>query len=409
MTGSEDIQRRAAGMTMFIREPYRIFFPLGAMWAFVGVAFWVPKAMPPLLEDVSTKVHVWVQIYGFIWSFVIGFLGTAVPRLTRTPLLRTPEVATLVLLSCSSVVSVLRQEFLWAHLLFLATLGALVVCLVVRFRHRNRALPATFVFLPFAFIAAALGSGATAAVLLGMRLKSESVITMADNLAFQGVAILMILGVGGFLIRSILGWLAPLPQNAREVPVVPSAGWREQIAHALCAAGILFSFWVEAFVDERLGAGLRAALVTAEAIGQIKIHRVPVSGKLTAHWLRLALWLMVLGLWAGALVPVQYRVACLHLCFAGGFTLCIIAIATRVILSHGGYSSMLSQAYRPFAIAAVLILIGTSTRFAGDIIPTEPTRHLAYAAAVWCLGLLVWSGAVLVRVLVAEPEPASHK
>ena len=348
------------------------------------------KAFPELLEDVSSKVHVWVQVYGFIWSFIIGFLGTAVPRLTRTTPLHAVTVILLMLLSCSSVVAVLAQKFLWAHLLFLATLAVLLVCLVVRFRRRNPR-PARDVHLP------AVRDARRNPRLRVVRRRAARHALEPEPHAGDGRE--HGLPGRGDPAHSRCGWIPraldprlarALPTTDDGIPQIDPATVAQRIAHAACARRHPRSFWLEAFVHESLGAGLRAALVTAEAVWQMQIHRKPVSGKLTSHWLRWAVWLIVVGLWAGALAPAQARVACLHLCFAGGFTLVIIGIATRVTLSHGGYSAMLKRSYRPLSVAAVLILIGMITRFVVDIIPMETTRHLAYAALAWCLGLLVF-------------------
>ena len=401
ITDKSETQR--ASWATFIEEPFRIFFPLGAVCSFLGIFFWVLREFDWAFQEVSTKVHVWIQIYGFMMSFITGFLCTAIPRFTRTAHISGHEVLLLFGLISVSVVSVLREAYHVAHGCFLAAIVSLAVILGVRGVRKKRRMPETFIFIPFALLCAVSGSLAVNLVIWGSRWKTAELYTLGSNLLFQGFIMFLLLGIGGFLIRSILGWAPALPSSADEQPKVParsSRGW----FHILCAVGILLSFPLEVFFNNELGLGLRASLVTLEAVVQMKVHRRPVGGKLTAYWLLAAVWLMIIGLWGAALCPIQYRLSFMHLCFGGGFTLSVFSIATRVIFNHGGYGHLLHGNYLPFTITVVLLSVGLGTRVVAPFIPEMYTRHLAYAGLTWCLGLLVWCSTILPKVLMCKAK-----
>src|SRR5580692_3915357 len=64
-------------------DPYRVFFPLGILLGAMGVAIW-PLYYYGVTEGYSGRAHAFVQTDGFLYSFIIGFLLTAVPRFTGT-------------------------------------------------------------------------------------------------------------------------------------------------------------------------------------------------------------------------------------------------------------------------------------------------------------------------------------
>jgi len=396
----EDSVKRV-GFADIVGEPFRVFFPLGTLWSLAGVFFWVLKGWWPALDEVSSKVHVWTQVYGFMTCFVVGFLTTAIPSFTDTAKLRAGEVLLLVAFSTTSVISVFCQQFKLAHVAFILTMLMLVLCLVPRFIKRKSAPPITFVFVPFALVSALLGSGLLVAVSSGFHWRMIETITLASNLLFQGFITFLILGVGGFLVRSILGWLAlhTVPNQSR--PDFERSASRTMWIHSAAALILFGSFFVEAYWSRAWGAGIRALIVTLEVVWQMRIHRSPNSGKMGAQWLRVALAFLLVGLWGDAVISPQhplYRLAILHLCFVGGFSMTTLAIASRVVLSHGGFSQIIRRHYKPLSIAQGLVLLGLLTRFSADFIEQSYTRHLQYAAALWCLGVLVWCAFVLVKV-----------
>lgn len=394
--GVERIKKAALRMA---HEPFRIFFPLGALSALIGVGYWPLKVFGIAFIDTPSQVHSYLQIQGFMFAFITGFIATALPRLTETKTVTLGELSLLVVNFLTTVCLILTKNFDKAAVSYLTNLLILIFILANRFRLRKRNPPPSFVFLPFAFISAVFGALCLIEFywdILGLSLYCYDI---GVALSFQGFILFLVIGVGGFLIRSILGWAPPLPVGPSDALAYGSARKLAIFLHILAGAAILAGFFIEAFWSRGVGLGLRAFVISAECMGLIKIHRKPISGKLSAKILQIALWFLVIGYGLATLLPPQYSLAVLHLIFVGGFSATTLAVATRVVLSHCGYSSLLRSGWMPFSVALLLILCAALVRFSADFFPKYFDHHLAYAAFLWLLGLIVWSVFVLSKAV----------
>src|ERR1051325_2550562 len=75
-----DSSKRRIGLRDFGREPFRIFFPAGVLAGIVGVALW-PLYFTNVLELYPGLGHARIMACGLFGGFIIGFLGTAMPRM----------------------------------------------------------------------------------------------------------------------------------------------------------------------------------------------------------------------------------------------------------------------------------------------------------------------------------------
>ena len=71
-------------------EPFRIFFPLGLILGAIGVSLW-PLFYWHVITFYPAAPHMRLMIEGLMGSFVIGFLGTAGPRLLEAKPLSAAE------------------------------------------------------------------------------------------------------------------------------------------------------------------------------------------------------------------------------------------------------------------------------------------------------------------------------
>lgn len=380
-------------------DPFRFFFPLGVILSLVAVLFWPIKIFNLGFSETSTKLHGWLQLYGFLFAFVLGFLTTALPRLTQTDNLKPRELMQLIALYLATLGFLFAANFFAAHLCFLATILSLLSVLFPRFLKRKRNPPASFVFIPFAFFSAITGALLTISFLDGKSVLPAEFADLGLVLLVQGFILFLIIGVGGFLVKSILGWGGFTPALETEKIKVPIAKLSDITLHAVVATGILTSFFVETLVHFKIGYLLRALFVSVELLWQLQIHKNPVSGKLSASTLRLSMILLASGFWSMVFFPREYALGYLHLCLAGGFAITTFAVATRVILSHCGYSELLNGKYRPFTVAVSIMFFALATRFYAEFVPNEYYTHLAYAGSLWAIGVLVWSGSILSKCI----------
>src|SRR5262245_34059336 len=88
-------------------DPYRIFFPLGIVLGVMGVSIW-PLYYFGITAGYSGRAHAFVQTDGFLFSFIAGFLLTAIPRFTGT---RTPSRKVQYVLAAIVTICAIAFEF----------------------------------------------------------------------------------------------------------------------------------------------------------------------------------------------------------------------------------------------------------------------------------------------------------
>ncbi len=377
-------------------EPFRLFFPLGVLAALIAALYWPGLTYQMGFTRYPSQFHILMMIFGFMWAFIIGFLTTAVPQLTQTKDLAAYELSLLLALYLSAIIGLFLQAYLFTQASFFVTLLYLIMTLARRFATRQRNVPPTFIYLPFGLLSALIATAITIGQGLELIPYTDELTRLARNLLYQGMILFLLIGIGGFLIRSILGWAPALPEKeSDQLPHISPTALAKNI-HLGAALAVFASFLLEG-VDLTYAQALRAVVVTLILIAQVKIHRIPISGKLTSTTLLIALWLLLLGLWGQVFASPQYSIAFRHFCFIGGFALSVFAVATRVIFSHCGYSELLQKRYAPFSIAVTIMGIGLVTRFSATLVPSTFFTHLSYSSFIWCLGVLIWSSAILTK------------
>ena len=106
---------------IYFAEPFRIFFPLGLFLGVVGVLLW-PLFVWHAIEFYPAQAHVRLMIEGLMGSFILGFLGTAGPRLLDASPLIAAETCALFILQMVSAFLHLVQRQTAGDILFLIVL-----------------------------------------------------------------------------------------------------------------------------------------------------------------------------------------------------------------------------------------------------------------------------------------------
>jgi uncharacterized protein involved in response to NO len=379
-------------------EPFRLFFPLAAVAGFVGTLVW-PLHFAGWVTWYPGVNHARILTQGFFGAFMVGFLGTALPRMLSAPRLTVPEVGLLFAVHTSLIVAHAFARTAVGDALFLLLLGALVVSLGLRLLRRQDVPPPGFVLVGLAFLCGAAG---TALALLQDRLEDQFFwLYLRPLLQFHGFILLPILGVGGFFLPRFFG----LP-NRHDFPEsrTPPPGWIRQALWALVVgAAILVTFVIEAKGMARVGSALRFLVSAGYLYWQVPFFRSRVRNASLALALRIAFLLLPAGFLAVALFPM-YRVALLHLTLIGGFSVLTLCVATRVVFGHSGQQAAFSARHRWLTVAVVLMLLGMLTRISGDYWPKILVTHYSYGALLWAGGLLLWAIRVLPSVRRPDPD-----
>jgi uncharacterized protein involved in response to NO len=387
---------RPSFLSLCPAEPFRIFFPLATLLGLAGVSLW-PLFFSGLHAFYPGPMHARLMIEGFLAGFVIGFLGTALPRLLSAPPLRRGELGTLLTLYLLTAGLHIGQQSRAGDAAFIALMLCFGACMAVRIRRREEMPPPGFVLVAFGFVSGLAGPALWLCGLQGW--VSSRVMIFGALLLNQAFVLLPLLGIGTFLLPRFL--------HLREVRTMaeerrPSAGWRLRAAlSSATGLALLGSFWVEAGdAGAPAATWLRALAAGVYLATMIPFHRQ--SGRpCTASF---AAQISLVALMVGVLFPLIWpgqRLAGLHIVFLGGFSLITFTVATRVILGHSGQEALFETRLPSLQLTTVLLLTGAVLRAAGDFSVERP-HWLTAAAYLWMLAAGVWGFAVLPKVRIAD-------
>jgi uncharacterized protein involved in response to NO len=379
-------------------DPYRIFFPLGIALGAAGVSIW-PLYYYGVTEGYSGRAHAFVQTDGFLYAFIVGFLLTAIPRFTGTepPLLITQYVLAAVVAISSAAFEL--QFFAIGQTGFLIAQVALIALAVRRFMHRQEDPPETFALVGLGLICGLLGAVINAGMAWNVIAPARDL--LGKRLLTEGMVLSLVLGIGGFLGPRLLGF-AQLPQFTKIGAQLPGQSARRALIYKISGLAILLSLIAEYGFGMNMMAFVRAAVVSLVILYTVQPWRLPAVRTTLAWCVWLAHWFVILAVWLVAAQP-RYRIDFLHVLFIGGFTLLILAIGTRVTLSHGGHGLGQEQRSWPLRIGLATGLIAMLARIGAPFAGFTYFAHLAWAAFFWIGGMLFW-GFYLVKLLRTAPK-----
>jgi uncharacterized protein involved in response to NO len=377
----------------FFAEPFRIFFPAGILIGMAGVALW-PAYYFGLAAAYPSISHARLMIEGFMASFIIGFLGTAGPRITSTSPLSRKEAVVLLTLDLLAAGLHFGESHRAGDVLFVGCLAFFLFVIGKRFFRRKDSPPPNF-----ALVALGLLNGLAGAILVALFEDKIYAAAYRIGVAFleQGFVLFPILGVAPFFLRRLLGVV--LPNDLPESPRLPP-GWIPRAAFAI-GIGLIID---ATFVADVFGATTVGGLLRFGAILIYLFARLPWHGRgFLADCLRLGIAAIVIGIGVEAMWP-QYRIGALHILFISGFGFVALTVAIRVVFGHSGRMDLTQKPLPFFIVTGALIFLAMLSRYIADLAPQARTIHLVAAAACWLLAALIWTIRVIPKVAVVEPE-----
>jgi uncharacterized protein involved in response to NO len=371
-------------------EPFRLFFPLGVVLAWVGVGHWILYATT-ISATYSCQLHGMIQVQGFLLAFAFGFLWTALPRRTSSAPPSSGEMVLAVVGLVLTTAGAVLERWWLAESAYAGLVVLLLAFAIRRFlaSGARRRPPANFVLIPLGALHGLLG----AALILAATTPTGPAWMMGLGrlMVEQGVFLCFAIGVGGLVLPLIAG-VPPPP----DMGSTPREGWKA-LAYAAAGVAIFATLAAERAGFERAAPLVRAAIVALGLGLGGGAWRGPTKPGLHRRLVWIAVWCMPVGLAASGVWP-DYRVPALHVLFIGGFGLLAFAIATHVAFAHLGLERLLLG--RPPAIAALGIAFALAmlARVAADASDTY-FAHLAWAAAVWIVGSAIWVAYLAPRFL----------
>lgn len=382
-------------------EPFRLLFPLGALIGVAGVMMW-PLYVWQVTADYPGQWHARVMIEGFVTAFVIGFLGTALPRM-----LDVPRVTIYETLGFGAAVVAIAVLHMTGHTargdqLFFTTMATLLGLLGARgFLFRRDVPPPAFVLVAMGLLSGLFGAGVHVVADAAPSVLPLWSLALGRLLLYQGYLVFPIMGVGAFLLPRFFG--LPNRQSFPESLSVPP-GWLSRAKFALlCGSLVMGGFITEALGGARVGNALRAAGIFLFFLREVPFHHAGSGGGSLARGLRFALVSMPLAYVLMAIWP-ERSFSLLHLLFIGGFSLLTFIVASRVVLGHSGQSEKFRATLWPALILVALVTLAMLTRVSADWMPAVRLNHYAYAAVAWATGVLVWAVFILPGVARKDEE-----
>lgn len=391
-------ENRSSFFSLCPAEPFRIFFPLATLLGISGVSLW-PLFFSGLHKFYPGPMHARLMIESFLAGFVLGFLGTALPRLLSAPALRRAELWPLLGLYLLTAGLHIGQQPRLGDLAFIALMLGFGACMIARVRRRAELPPPGFVLVAFGYLSGLIGPMLW---LCGVQGWLPGHVAMFGALLLnQAFVLFLLLGIGTFLLPRFLR-LRDVRTMAEERTASPA--WRLRASFS-GATGIIIlaSYWLEVMRPAAPAAawlrGLAAILYLA---AMVPFQRQPLPPRTAPLAAQLALLALVAGLIFPLFWPGQ-RIAGLHVVFLGGFSLITFTVATRVVLGHSGNETLFETRLPALQIATLLLLAGTGLRTVGDFLPTRP-HWLNAASYLWMFAAAVWAFSVLPKVRLADPS-----
>jgi uncharacterized protein involved in response to NO len=358
---------------MKYQAPYQIFFVLGILAAFLGVGVWFLQGLDvPILW-----VHSRTMFGGFLWSFITGFLMTAVPRMSGTEAAGRTEIAAALALVGAMLAGAWAIEPIWFY-----GANALLVCFLILFGARRVLRSRKPIPVFFSHIGMAM-----ALTLAGCYFQITGQSLMGLHIYHVGPILLLVLGIGTRFFSFLSGLESDFENAAKgRLPF-------HLAAFALVIA-LLFA-----------GAGFRHAYLALTLISLFYLVSVwsvfrratrPSPLKTAVRLVSAMIPLSFLLCW----IEPAYLVAWLHLLFIGTFGLITFSVATRVTLAHGSYSTDWEMKSPMLWVLVLCLAVSAAARIAyGTSSGTVRDISLHLAACAWIAGLAAWSYSFLIRIL----------
>src|SRR5262249_46772327 len=202
----------------------------------------------------------------------------------------------------------------------------------------------------------------------------------------EGMVLLLVLGIGGFLGPRLLRF-AQLPQFTNIQRTGESSENKKTLFYKIAGLIIVLSLIAEYGFGLSAMAFVLAAVKSIVIVATLQPWRLPAVRTTLAWCVWCAHWFVILAVWVVAIVP-RYRIDFLHILFIGGFTLLILAVGTRVTLSHGGYPLAQERRSWPLRISISTGLFAFLPRGGAPFAWFTYFSHLGWAALLWIWGPL---------------------
>lgn len=360
--------------------PYQLLFPVGIFCALLAVAIWFIQDLQLFMTPVML-VHGKLVVGGFLWSFILGFLMTALPKMSGTASANTFEK----LLALGFVFLQVFNSWNIDGRYFYGTQIVIVLFLIIFAARRlivaKKTVPVFFSHIGLALVLAIAGcayyfSGRT---LMGL------------HLFHVGTVLLLVLGIG----TRFYSFLSGLPSTF-ETSSSPSRRMLFHLMGVSIAALLFLAGSGQHWAYLALTILLSYYLITVWQVNRPSDR--PSALKFAVRIVAASIPTSFFLCWLYPMHVVTY----LHVLFIGCFTLITLGVATRVTLAHGSYSTDRETTSRALWILLVCILLALISRaLYGHTTGDLKRSFLHLGGAFWFIGLAAWCYSFFLKIFKA--------
>ncbi len=380
------------------REPFRFFFPQAVLAGILGVMLW-PLYFWHVTEFYPNLAHIRVMANGFFGGFIIGFLGTAMPRMLSAKPFAVSETLVLLMLHAGMTIAYAVNKTFYGDVALLLLLARFIVCLARRFGTRKDTPPPGFVLVLLSILCVI--AGAILSIAQNYRDLDSQWVMLQRLLSSQGFVLLPVLGIGPFILPRFFGM--PSAHDFADM-LKPSPEWRKKALLALTVGVVIIgTFFLEVFGWFRLSHAIRFLVTLIYLLLEFPFRSAPKANNSLGLALRIALITLLAGFLTVAFYPA-YRTGLLHLTLVGGFAIITFVVATRVVFGHSGNIEKLKAKNRWLLWVVGIMMFAMATRISGDFWPKIMASHYIYGAIAWAAAVIWWAIKVLPKVREHEPE-----
>lgn len=357
--------------------PYQLFFPVGFLNAILAVGVWFTQNLG-WFQAPAMLIHSRLIMGGFLWSFIVGFLMTAIPKMTGT------KGAHKIELVIAAALLLLLMIFSWQidSRYFYATHMVLILFLILfggrRILKMTKAIPVFISHMGQGLLLALVGAG--------FHFQGNSV--MGIHLYHVGAILLLVLGIGTRFFSFLSGLPSVFEENKSPLSRYAFHGLGVFMSLLLFCAGLGHKV-------AYLGLGL-VSLVYLFAIW--KVQRPSNRQSALKYGVRVVSAMIPLSFFLCWAQPHLF-VTWLHLLFIGCFGLITFSVATRVTLAHGSYSTDLETTSPALWWMILLLVLGMLSRIVYGF--TDGPWKLSYlhlAAAFWIFAVAAWGWSFFMKI-----------
>lgn len=361
-----------------IRYPYRYFFILGILNAIFGVALWPLSFSGLNIVDDILLFHKVLLVYGFLLSFVCGFLITAYPNFTASARVKNLEWYSMFFGQLLIPVGAIFNNYAVSISGVVLNSLTMIYFMINRNLIGKNKLPNSFHYVWLAYFFVCI-SVILQLVRLNFNLEIDDI--LITNIFIAGVILNFIFGVGLKLFPVFLG------HNQFVILKNENNFWQKNKVN-LSMSILNFALAFDLFQYYKIGNFVRFLVATYLIVDQFKIQKRPNNG-----YHGLGIWIALIFIPIGIFLRTidRFFVFGIHIFFICGFSLITVLVAGRVSASHAGHGLEHEKQNKLFIyLIAFAIISGLLRFFPGLSEQISLITFYNFAFLFWVLFFVIW-------------------